>query len=152
MAAAKTVKTTNVCGGCTACCDLFPVRALAKPPNTKCQHCDAGCLIHETRPQECRDFDCMWLQSTAPIEIRPDRCGIIFEKLSDRLIYGSVLQPITAEGARQAHAFVGQGFSVVLAKNTGGAPRLLLNPKHTKESVDQEFRQHLEDRYGNLRH
>lgn len=93
----------------------------------------------------------MWLQSTAPIEIRPDNCGIVFEKLSDRLIYGSVLKPITKAGAQQAHAFVEQGFSVVLAKNTGDSMRILVNPEHTKENVDQEFRQHLRDRYGHIR-
>jgi len=51
------------CDGCTMCCKLLPVRELAKPAGTWCQHCEpgTGCRIYPERPQACRDFFCGWM-------------------------------------------------------------------------------------------
>lgn len=40
------------CAGCTLCCKLLAVEALAKPRAKWCPHCDSkqGCTIYETRP------------------------------------------------------------------------------------------------------
>jgi hypothetical protein len=51
------------CDGCTLCCKIMAVPALAKPSNVWCTECriGAGCGIYETRPTECRTFICGYL-------------------------------------------------------------------------------------------
>jgi hypothetical protein len=75
---------TNHCGTCNLCCKLLDVPALSKPANQWCTHCDigTGCRIYEARPEACRDFECMWLESQRekqplPGELRPDRCKMM---------------------------------------------------------------------------
>ena len=141
----------NVCGECTLCCTMFPVKWLDKPPLTDCKHCvlNKGCSIQDTKEDECRDFDCMYVQvSNVPLELRPDKCGIIFEKYSDRIIYGTVnpKAEISDMGKQQVHAFNNQGFSVVLAsikeKNNG----FFIAPNHNENEIREEFREELKNR------
>jgi hypothetical protein len=51
------------CGGCTLCCKVMAIEALAKPASSWCPHCKPrrGCLIYANRPAECRAFSCLWL-------------------------------------------------------------------------------------------
>ena len=51
------------CDGCTMCCKLLEVTALAKPRQKWCPDCTVGkgCNIYETRPEECRAFYCGWM-------------------------------------------------------------------------------------------
>ena len=67
------------CGGCTLCCVLPPVGEMDKPPNFRCKHACSGCDIYETRPNECRAFECLWRFGKLHDRMRPDRCGVIFE-------------------------------------------------------------------------
>jgi hypothetical protein len=55
--------TTRQCGDCSLCCKVMAIEELAKPAGRWCRHCKPGrgCLTHETRPSECRDFNCLWL-------------------------------------------------------------------------------------------
>lgn len=70
------------CGTCTACCVIPAVPELAKPPGFTCLHCDGkGCLIYEQRPPSCRNFECAWLQGEMPEWMRPDKVGVMVEKL-----------------------------------------------------------------------
>jgi hypothetical protein len=72
------------CDGCTACCKIMQVRELSKPGNVWCAHCriGAGCGIYDTRPESCRTFECVWLQTQhgrqplAP-ELRPDASRVV---------------------------------------------------------------------------
>jgi len=69
------------CDGCTLCCKVMRVdEPLHKPMNVWCRHCvqGQGCGIHETRPQVCRNFHCMWLMdaSFGP-EWQPERCHMV---------------------------------------------------------------------------
>jgi hypothetical protein len=52
------------CGACTLCCKVMRIDALAKPDGAWCGHCavGSGCKIHDTKPDECRDFYCGFLQ------------------------------------------------------------------------------------------
>lgn len=77
---------TNLCGDCRMCCKLLGVHELNKPPEVRCPHvCNHGCGIYETRPESCRTYECFWLSSqewpdrALPIELRPDRCGVVFD-------------------------------------------------------------------------
>lgn len=142
----------NQCGECTACCDTFPVKWLNKPANERCIHaCAEGCGIHLAKPSECRDFDCMWLQSSSPVSLRPDNCGVVFEKMSERIVYGTVFKPLTKEANEQTHAFVAQGFSVVLVSSKDGSSRAICAPGHDQEEINLEFQSIVGERCGNLR-
>jgi hypothetical protein len=76
-AAPPPVKRT--CGTCTLCCKATAVFELRKPTGEWCAHCTAatgaagkGCGVYETRPYECRAFECLWLQGLLPERDRPD--------------------------------------------------------------------------------
>ena len=68
------------CGTCTLCCKVYDVPALEKSAGSWCRHCQPGrgCGIHETRPQHCRSFHCMWMTQTwlGP-EWKPDRSKLV---------------------------------------------------------------------------
>jgi hypothetical protein len=70
----------RTCGTCTLCCKLVAVDALGKGPAEWCVHCKpgTGCRIYETRPEECRTFNCVWLMDTrlGP-EWKPDRSKLV---------------------------------------------------------------------------
>jgi hypothetical protein len=57
------------------------VPELEKAAGRTCDYCSKRCDIYETRPNSCREFECVWLQSQrrAPLPpwLRPDRCGAI---------------------------------------------------------------------------
>lgn len=131
----------NTCGDCTLCCTLLPVPELDKPANTHCQHCivGKGCSIYEDRPQVCRPFNCAWLQSSASIDLRPDKINIIFEKVNDNIFFGTQELDIkpTELALKQTQQFRVQGFSVVINEND----TLTVIPSNgrTKEDVKTEF-------------
>ena len=132
------------CGECTLCCTLFPVRWLEKPINTPCVHCDAGCMIHETKPAECSDFNCAYTQMAKEnINLRPDKCGIIFEKLSSELRYGTVVpgMEISESAHRQIANFLAQGFSVVLSAIDKKDNCFAINEAHDEGHIRAQFRE-----------
>jgi len=71
------------CGECNVCCKVFNIEDVDSPKGVDCQHCTKfGCLIHEDRPQVCRDFKCGYFISAEagkfwPENQRPDKCGVI---------------------------------------------------------------------------
>jgi hypothetical protein len=68
------------CGTCTLCCKVFDVPSVPKPMGKWCQHClpGRGCGIHETRPEHCRAFHCLWMTGDwlGP-EWKPERCKFV---------------------------------------------------------------------------
>jgi len=74
------------CGECTACCTVYPVKALNKKPGVTCEHvCETGCAIYSTHPQECRTFECLWRGNhLGADEHRPDKIGVIFGSNFDK--------------------------------------------------------------------
>lgn len=143
------------CGECTLCCDLFPIEEFNKPPDTKCDYCDKGCLLHGTKkmPLECSNFECAYYQmEKIPIDLRPDKCGIIFEKLDDDIFYGTVNHKvkISDKGKAQIDAFLKQGFSVILASLKEKQPKYFISEKHNKQEIHDKFLIHLTARYGRV--
>jgi hypothetical protein len=70
----------RACGACTLCCKVFDVPALEKPAGRWCLHCKPGrgCGIHETRPEHCRSFHCLWItQDWLGPEWKPDRAKMV---------------------------------------------------------------------------
>lgn len=73
---------TRTCGDCCLCCHTLGVRELEKPALKWCEHCDVGsshaCKIYESRPQSCRDFQCLWLTAPqTPEAMWPKRSGVV---------------------------------------------------------------------------
>jgi hypothetical protein len=67
------------CGGCTACCTLYAVSALAKPARHPCPHAAGGCTIYRDRPEECRGFACGWLAGLGRDRDRPAESGVVID-------------------------------------------------------------------------
>jgi len=81
----------KVCGSCTECCTVIPVKELQKAQFTRCAklhsipHKDGpGCGIYPVRPVSCRMWKCVWLRTPEmPDEYRPDRVGFIIDEVKD---------------------------------------------------------------------
>ena len=70
----------RACGSCTLCCKVYDVPSLEKPAGSWCRHClpGRGCGIHETRPQHCRSFHCLWMtQEWLGPEWKPERSKMV---------------------------------------------------------------------------
>jgi len=66
------------CGDCTVCCEVLEIPTLKKPIKTLCPNvCNKGCGIYDTRPQECRTFQCLWSEGITGSGQRPDKSGIM---------------------------------------------------------------------------
>ncbi|MEZ6183784.1 MAG: hypothetical protein R3F62_02110 [Planctomycetota bacterium] len=78
----------KTCGDCTACCGptAMPLAGVFAAFE-RCQHAKPkGCGIYATRPQGCRNFECLWLLSDHwGAELRPDRCGFLARTVEDEL-------------------------------------------------------------------
>lgn len=135
------------CGECTMCCELLYIKEIEKPANVMCKDCTLlkGCNIYETRPTACRQFNCAYLQmEKVNINMRPDHSKVIFEKVSDRIFFGTVhpKYDMTDFAKGQILAFMNQGFSVII-KSGDFKPSLYLAEGHTSEDIYNEFQTHL---------
>jgi hypothetical protein len=115
------------CGECQLCCKLFPVPLLEKPAGAWCRHsCAAGCAIHASRPEVCRQYDCYWRDhNDVPDNCRPDRIGVVVTEAGNVSVNGHSLPVVTfqedlAGAARGPEAagllaqFVRRGFAVLV--------------------------------------
>lgn len=126
------------CGSCTLCCKLLETHDIPSEIGIYCQHCasDSGCTIHDERPEECRIYQCMWsqMEHTAE-ELRPDRCGIIFDRISDdvicaRLEKGEKIRDLTFG---QINSFRNEGFSIMVFRDKDYT--YFLTKSHTNDYV-----------------
>jgi hypothetical protein len=70
----------RACGACTLCCKVYDVPVLDKPAGQWCRHAlpGRGCGIHETRPDHCRAFYCLWMtQGWIGPEWKPDTAKMV---------------------------------------------------------------------------
>jgi len=109
------------CGNCTLCCRLPVVPSLNKEKGVWCEFCEigVGCKIYNVRPNECRQYQCMWSQMEhSGEELRPDKCHMLFEKVSDKTICGAQEPEYELSDLvkRQIDFFLRDGFSVIIIK------------------------------------
>ena len=116
------------CDGCTACCKILKIHELNKPGNAWCQHCKigVGCGIYDTRPESCRVYECVWLQSQRggkplALELRPDKSRVVIgvtNQGDDLVLYVSPDRPDAWKRGAMG-AFVAEmkakGFAVAVA-------------------------------------
>ena len=96
------------CGECSLCCSVLEIEELAKPAGPPCANCRSGggCAIYLTRPQVCRDFECVWLTDrNLPRWLRPDRIGTLFMEAHDADEYRAVCAPERPLAWRQPRVF-----------------------------------------------
>ena len=92
------------CGDCWMCCRVPKIKELDKPAGKKCNNYVEGerCTIYETRPEECRLFECAYFQmKKVHEEFKPDKCGIMFEKISENIFFGSIEYDLTEMASKQ---------------------------------------------------
>jgi len=138
------------CEECTLCCELLPIDALEKPANEMCKHCNLGCTIQDTKPEECRLFDCAYRQAKkAHLDMRPDNSKIIFEKISDRIFFGTQDPrfPVTNFAKGQIESFAKQGVSVVISSSSKTFSAVCLAPGHNEKEITEEFKRCLKNRF-----
>lgn len=100
------------CGECVECCYAFKVEDW-KEACEECKYEDKGCSIYEDRPQVCKDYECAWLgQPNGHKPLRPDKCGAIFTKMPDNVIFVSVLNKMTYLIHLQIEDFKKQGYRI----------------------------------------
>lgn len=93
----------NSCDGCCICCKLMKVEELKKPGDSWCQHCKIGegCNIYDTRPDSCRVYECVWLQTQKmdkpiSLSLRPDKSRVVIGTMNqgeDVVLYVSQDRP-----------------------------------------------------------
>jgi hypothetical protein len=111
-------------------------------PNEYCKHCEInkGCNIYEERPDGCREFQCMWLQmEKVHIDLRPDKCGVIFEKFTDNVIMGVTDGYVSYRAMGQIESFKKENISVVMMNHNTKTKKNFLSKGHTKEFVEKEI-------------
>jgi len=135
------------CDGCTLCCKLLSISWMNSPEGEYCKECDQdiGCKIWENVPEYCKEYKCAYNQAENIDEkYRPDKCGIIFEKATDSIFYGTVDNDIAVLGRtanEQIEQMLAKGFSVVL-KMTRIKSFLILNAESkTTEDVWKEIKE-----------
>lgn len=129
------------CGDCTACCTLSAVPELNKKAWEQCSHCmNNGCAIYGKHPQLCKEFECAFLQGGTNIELRPDKCGVMFFKKNERIFCGALVPgvEVTDLAKGQIASFKAQGYSVVLLKQ-GAKPHIELAEGHDADEVYKEY-------------
>ena len=74
------------CGSCALCCKLLGIAELNKPMGQWCPNClkSGGCRIYDTRPNECRTFNCEWLvNAQIGDEWQPLRSKMVMHHVND---------------------------------------------------------------------
>jgi len=127
------------CDGCTLCCKLIKIEWMDSPAGEYCKECDPGigCKIYDNAPEKCLLFKCAYNQmEKASINMRPDKCGIIFERLDD-IIIGTIkpeLETISNDIFKQLESFKNEGFSFVLYKK-GQKPYVNTTGNYEKHEI-----------------
>lgn len=119
------------------------------PAGEYCKECDpgVGCRIYDTAPEKCLEFKCAYNQmERVSINLRPDKCGIIFERLDDIMI-GTIDNVILNDDAGgQLESFKKEGFSLVLYREH--IEPYVWSEKYTREEILEKIQKELKKLNG----
>lgn len=77
----------RVCGSCTLCCKLLPVREVNKGAGERCRHQSSkGCAVYHKLgfPPSCAAWSCRWLIDDDAAKLaRPDRSHYVIDMMFD---------------------------------------------------------------------
>jgi len=130
------------CGECTLCCKLLKIDETNSKVNEYCCYCNPnfGCTIYDKRPESCRIFECCWKQmKNAGEDLRPDKCGVLFEKWSDNVIVGATDEMLSNLVLGQIDYFRSENISVLIMDHNKKSITYFLADGHTKEYVRKEI-------------
>ncbi len=132
------------CETCTLCCKLLPIESTGSQAGSWCKNClpGVGCTIYPVRPDECKIFSCAYHQmEKVSKDLRPDKCKIIFEKVTDRIFFGTQHPDyeITETAKRQIDQFQKQGFSVIIKSSSIEKPMAFINKNHRPQEIFDEY-------------
>lgn len=143
------------CDGCTACCKVLPIDSrlgrlkdevekytIIAREGELCTYCDNGCTIHSDRPRICRTFDCVYIQDGYNKSLRPDKSGVIFEKVWTKIFLATVDRDFidtwkTEEMLDHIQNYNKQGISVVVSSYACGLIETFCADNHPREKVLQ---------------
>ena len=131
------------CDGCTVCCKDLNIPETNSVEGEICKHCNwgVGCKIYSERPEACKIFECCWKQMEyAHIDLRPDNCGVCFEKYSDKVIVGSTENEISDLIKGQIEFFNREGISVLIVNMMKKIRHFYLAEGHNIESVEEDIK------------
>lgn len=130
------------CDKCTYCCKMLRIKETKSNPNSVCRFCnDSGCSIYDERPESCKTFLCAWKQmENVSLDLRPDKCFMLFEKWSDSVMVGVTDKGILPLVMGQINAFNADGISVVTLDHSTKTKGYFLAPEHTTEFVKMEIK------------
>lgn len=132
------------CDGCTLCCKLLPVDWMNSPAGEYCKECEPGkgCKIYDRAPKNCLKFRCAYNQmEKVSINMRPDKCGVIFERIDDIFI-GTVdtdTDKLNNFVLDQLTSLKNEGFSFVLYKQ-GKPPYVYPVGDYTAKQILQKIK------------
>jgi hypothetical protein len=149
----------GLCEDCTGCCTVFEVKDIGKPFGAACQYLGAtafgrGCTIYAERPQPCKNYVCLWLDSQRrqepadrlPEALKPEACKVVMgwpwgEDRDTLFVYpypgyeGAWRKPPVAEHLRM---ILSRGGKVVVVT---GATRIAIKGDMAFVGTEEEFAQ-----------
>jgi hypothetical protein len=137
------------CGECSWCCFFTAVPELAKPNNQWCCFCKPGegCGSYNLRPSSCSEYICLYFANYwLPEDYRPDKCGVMFEKLYDSKVFLALVDPkrpnswLTGLGRKVIAKLRDGGFSVVVCAKRGNPFHFILADGDTKDNIIHSIR------------
>lgn len=139
------------CDGCTLCCKLLDIPWMDSPSGSLCKHCEegVGCRIFDHVPKKCKEFRCAYNQAEkASIKFRPDKCHIIFEKVSDTIMYGTSDPQyfLSKDALSQVRSFNNEGYSVII--NDRNKLKVFSANNRSIESIAKEYKERVAIRNG----
>ena len=136
------------CSNCTLCCKLLNITSKNSLPNEWCSECDIGngCKIHDNGiPEQCSKFECAYYQmENVSINLRPDNCKVIFEKLDD--IFFGTLHPdyeLTNDAKGQIASFIKEGYSVIINSTKFKYPMIFPAKGKTAKQVFESYEERI---------
>ena len=144
------------CDGCTLCCKVLPIPWENSKAGEYCKHCSigVGCSKFSEAQKDCISFKCVYNQlEKAPIELRPDKCNIIFEKVDNSLFLGT-MHPDYNEAYKEEviqhelAKFFERGFSVVINSFTLEKPIIYPSKDREASEVWTSLQKQSKEKYG----
>jgi len=140
------------CGDCTLCCKLIDIPWMKSPPLEYCSKCvpERGCGIWDSVPKDCLEYECAYRQmDKASMNLRPDKCHVIFEKLSGLNTFLALLDPgyaLNEEVKGQIGEFTKDGFSVFISAFGSGIPLIIPSNDRVSKDIYNEVKNLLAER------
>ena len=140
------------CGECTLCCKLVDIPWMNSPPMEYCDKCipGEGCSIWDNVPNDCKEYECAYRQmENISINLRPDKCHVIFEKLSGLNTFLGLLDHgyiLNEDVKGQISAFNKDGFSVFISSFDNNTPLIVSGNGKASNEVYKEVQELLAKR------